>query len=628
SADCCLKLDALVDGLRGSLGHGCHFYFIDACRNEVSKAVAGSLIPFSMAGGEEPSVFVLQSTVAGAPSLVAGPFSKKLREGLRGAGKAKVWDPPITDSMKVRFDSLRRYLKDTLKNTQPITQSTSGELGESEAVLSVIAPVTPIKLTIAVPAGGEAVTGVAIVTPFDGAPVEHPITAATTILELPPKFYSVTVRLEGTEVEPALVTTEAFDDVVVTFQRASSAVVEEAAPDVARGVRVIVPEGAEVVLRHVAGGDVHELRATDRAVLQPGPHLSTLRDRDGHVLQREEIIVTDNAPIELRASESAGGLTRDAIERAFTSGTAAAASASALGVSTLDPDLHVRLAVLQAAHILRSRHDGFSPGRNRPDTGSAHVTPPVYVLAARPRDRAAVHVRINSGSEPAVWHEAADESIQLVAETTVAVVPGELLVTFAIEAQPTYTVASLARPDHATLIVLTFDEEGQRRLSQYLLPLGTRVTGRGAETNIDSRSVLRRVYTLARMIRAFRKRRRLSQEFTGREIDALLTGPWPDPIGAPLAAYELVRRRKAGETERLAQAAEKMARAFPDLPDTAALARLAGIGDSVLSGVPLFLDGLRAFPDLDAWLPYPAGLLDFGGPWTAWRDAVPGPAGE
>src|SRR6476659_119665 len=73
SADCCLKLDGLIDGLRGSLGHGCHFYFVDACRNEVPKAIAGSLIPFNMEGGEEPSVFVLQSTVAGTPSLVAGP---------------------------------------------------------------------------------------------------------------------------------------------------------------------------------------------------------------------------------------------------------------------------------------------------------------------------------------------------------------------------------------------------------------------------------------------------------------------------------------------------------------------------------------------------------------------------
>ena len=138
---------------------GCHYYFIDACRNEVTKAIAGSLMPFESDGDEEPSWFVLQSTVAGSPALVGGPFAATLRDGLNGAGKAKVWDPPIVDSMKVRFDSLRRYVTEAVKGSQPITQKSGGEKGESDVVLATIKPVEPSIVTITLADTPEVVNG-------------------------------------------------------------------------------------------------------------------------------------------------------------------------------------------------------------------------------------------------------------------------------------------------------------------------------------------------------------------------------------------------------------------------------------------------------------------------------------
>src|SRR5260370_19167656 len=41
----CFKLDALIAGLRSSLGIGCHYYFVDACRNEVKKAIGSVIMP-------------------------------------------------------------------------------------------------------------------------------------------------------------------------------------------------------------------------------------------------------------------------------------------------------------------------------------------------------------------------------------------------------------------------------------------------------------------------------------------------------------------------------------------------------------------------------------------------------
>ena len=63
---------------------------------------------------------------------------------------------------------------------------------------------------------------------------------------------------------------------------------------------------------------------------------------------------------------------------------------------------------------------------------------------------------------------------------------------------------------------------------------------------------------------------------------------------------------------------------FQDLPDTAALSRLMGKDIGRPEGPPLFLDGLRAFPDERTWLPLPASHLDYASPWTAWRAAVNG----
>jgi hypothetical protein len=78
---------------------------------------------------------------------------------------------------------------------------------------------------------------------------------------------------------------------------------------------------------------------------------------------------------------------------------------------------------------------------------------------------------------------------------------------------------------------------------------------------------------------------------------------------------------RRGRTKDIDTIVDNMQRFFPDLPDTAALARLSG-QDAKPVGPPLFLDGLRAFDDYAKCLPLPAGHLDFSSPWTAWRAAV------
>ena len=78
---------------------------------------------------------------------------------------------------------------------------------------------------------------------------------------------------------------------------------------------------------------------------------------------------------------------------------------------------------------------------------------------------------------------------------------------------------------------------------------------------------------LALLSRAFRKRRKLAEEFKNHELDQLLMAKWLDPIGASLATYECVRRN---QRKFLKKVASNMTDFFGDLPDTAAIARIAG----------------------------------------------------
>jgi len=199
--------------------------------------------------------------------------------------------------------------------------------------------------------------------------------------------------------------------------------------------------------------------------------------------------------------------------------------------------------------------------------------------------------------------------------------PGPKLVGFRLPDHPTWTVASLTTPNRATLITLTLDE-GVAHISQYLLPIGHLVTELPGELRqfVQSRiNPLDDVRALAMAGRAFRRRGDIGREVTASAIEELFYAKWVDPIGSAFAAYQALRR---GATDTVQYVARNMLRFFPELPDSAALATLAGLPALRPAGVPLFLDGLRAYPDYASWLPLPAGLLDFTSPWTAWRGAL------
>jgi len=567
SGDCCLNLDQIVTWLRDHLGPGAHYFFIDACRNKLngSQVTVGSLLPTDLNAMPEASSFVLQSTVDGAVATVGDAFPKTLLEGLRGRGTAKAWDPKVETAMFVRYDSLRRFLKDALESKQPITSKVSGELGESDAVFAKIEPVPIVKCTIAI-AGRLAGDLCTVIVKRARAAADPPrdLGAASPPLELQPDSYTLSVKIKDASVVPSVTTVELYEDQTLRFQK-------QAAGAVAFGFE-----------------STRSDPTPDTSVpLKPSiPHMSI-------------------------SSRLPGG--NDGLE-----------FSESLGGPVADTDLNLWLALLGGGRILGSQGDyskiaGF-PLHNFSNEPAA--ASPVYVLAGFEDPDTKLQVSISDGAT-GHWQEATQPGgMPGICEAYSVAQRGLTLVSFRLAGELAYTVASLASPNRGTLITLTLDDDGEFCVSQYLLPLGHLIGQLPEEVRarLKWRNHLSDVRFLAQASGAFRKRRNVFKEqLSRRELLDLLNAKWLDPIAASLASYELLRR---GETKPMAKVVGNMQRFFPDFPDTFALAKLIGEVAPRPACPPLFFDGLRAFPDYAEWLPLPASHLDFTSPWTAWRAAV------
>src|SRR5687767_10874554 len=107
----CLKLDEIKTKLWKSLGPKHHYYFIDACRNQIPQEAidpAGTGLGFPTSQLGTPTVYKLFSTAQGAVSKTQSGFTPLLIKGLNGGGRAKGLR---TGRMYVIFDLLGAYMR-------------------------------------------------------------------------------------------------------------------------------------------------------------------------------------------------------------------------------------------------------------------------------------------------------------------------------------------------------------------------------------------------------------------------------------------------------------------------------------------------------------------------------------
>lgn len=633
SGNACLNLDQIIAWLRAHLGAGRHFYFIDACRNALDRTqvVVGDLLPFDPQASGEASTYVLQSTADGAVAAVNGKFSATLIEGLKGKGRAKIWDGQATDKMYVRYDSLRAHMKNLLANVQKITSRVDGSDGESEGILATLMPVPKSKCTITIEGSPAAVNAEIILRRGrSGTDQRQPLSSQPAVIELEPDDYAVALRLNNEAAETSTpMPVDLYDHRNIVFKPAPASGLESVAPpteSTIADVHIVVPPGATFDIRNMNTGLVKSFTQSVHERLPSGRYFTSLRS-GGQVFKRQDVDLNGGAHT-LNVAEWRRSAPHAAIASQLPSyavqGDALDFSES-LGGAITDPDLDLWLALIGGGRILGrlgeySKLAGFPL---RDFSNEVAGASPIYVLAGLENPAAMLEVGVSRTAD-VTWTRAPEPiAMPGIREAYFPQQTGWRLVSFRIDGGIPYTVASLASPNRAMLITLTLDSEDNFRISQYLLPLGHLVHNlpRVVEQRLNGRNHLRDVKFLAQASRAFRRRRNLSKELPVEELGDLLSTKWLDPIASSLAAYECIRRNRKDE---MGGVIENMTAYFNDLPDSAALARLMGRDVIRPEGPPLFLDGLRAFPDHPTWLPLPAQYLDYASPWTAWRAAVSG----
>jgi hypothetical protein len=632
SGNACLNLDQIIAWLRAHLGTGRHFYFIDACRNKLDRTqiVVGDLLPIDPQASGEASTYLLQSTADGAVAAVKGKFSATLIEALKGKGRAKIWDGQATDKMYVRYDSLRAHMKSLLANVQKITSKVDGSDGESDGVLAILA-VPESECTIIIEGSPAAVDAeIVLRRGRSGADERRPLSSQPAVIKLEPDDYAVSLRLNNEAAETVTpMPVDLYDNRIIVFKpaapRGGLESMSSAPESTISDVHIVVPPDATFDIRNMNTGFEKSFTQSTRESLPPGRYYTTLRSRDGQVFKRQDLDLGGGEHT-LNVAEWRQSAPHVAIVSQLppyaVQGDAVFFSES-LGAPVTDPDLDLWLALIGGGRILGSFGNYSKLGAfplhdfSNEESGAA----PIYVLAGLENTAAVLEVGVSRDADVPWTRATLPDAMPGIREAYFPAQAGWRLVSFRIDGGAPYTVASMASPNRAMLITLTLDGEDNIRVSQYLLPLRHLVHNLPpvVEQMLSGRNHLLDVKFLAQASRAFRKRRELSKELPMEQLRELLYAKWLDPIASSLAAYECIRRNRKDEMH---EVIENMTAYFKDLPDTAALAKLMGRDVARPEGPPLFLDGLRAFPDDRKWLPLSAGHLDYASPWTAWRAAV------
>jgi hypothetical protein len=635
SGNACLNLDQIIAWLRAHLGAGRHFYFIDACRNALDRTqvVVGDLLPFDPQASGEASTYVLQSTADGAVAAVNGKFSATLIDGLKGKGRAKIWDGQATDKMYVRYDSLRAHMKSLLANIQKITSRVDGSDGESDGVLATLMPVPKSKCTITIEGSPAAVNAeIVLRRGRSGTDQRQPLSSQPVVIELEPDDYAVSLRLNNEAAETATpMPVDLYDHRSIVFKPATAMLrgLESIAPrteSTIADVHIVVPPGATFDIRNMNTGLVKSFTQSVHERLPSGRYFTTLRS-DGQVFKRQDVDL-DGGVHTLNVAEWRRSAPHAAIASQLPDGAVqgdAVDFSESLGGAISDPDLDLWLALVGGGRILGrlGEYSKLAPFPLHDFSNESSGAAPIYVLAGLENPAAVLEVGVSRTADVRWTRATQPDAMPGIREAYFPQQAGWQLVSFRIDGADPYTVASLATPNRVMLITVTLDSDEAIRISQYLLPLGHLVPNLPpvVAERLSRRNPLLDVKFLAQASRAFRKRRDLAKELPMERLNDLLRTKWLDPIASSLAAYECIRRNRK---EDMHEVVDNMTTYFNDLPDTAALARLMGRDVARPEGPPLFLDGLRAFPDYPTWLPLPAQHLDYASPWTAWRAAVTG----
>jgi hypothetical protein len=628
SGNACLKIDEIQKWLRLCMGPSDHFYFIDACRNDTSERdiKVGSLgLTYDNSWLGIPTVYTLYSTVEGAVAVAKSDFVKLLITALKGVGRAKVWRGA---DMAVFFRSVKDYVEKKLTG-QAIDERKEGS---RDGLIREIAPPPAFKCEVVVQNAAPTDLFTLTVRDARGSPVATmqfagPNGSFTRV----PDDYNLQLTSPAASVDPLdPLPADLYDNCKVRFvKRAPMKGPLLGTPPAGGPVDVTVhaPAWAKIILRHLDRDETVEGTGTFSEWLTPGRYLvKTVDERRGVTIRRQTVEVAGAQRLQLDLRKFDSSPLRDAL----LGGIPGAHYGGAVDMSeslgpTPDQGLDLWLAVIGASRIVGGPGDfsklGPLPLASFADT--ALNDSQLYLLAGFDEAQTRLAVGLSAGPEVTLQPLQSHRSFPGLFEFTSRAPPGYRLISVQIDEKAPVSVGACTLPNRATLITLTTDDDGGLCVQQFILPikhLADRLSPQEQAYFVET--PLRSVQRMVEIQRQFARSEELRSLLSLKELDQLLHLKWFEPIVAVLAAYELARR---GELQYLREVVGNLRSFFAEIPDTEAIAKMAGPDWHMPAHPPLVLDGFLSLNMPSELLPLDSETLDFRGPWTEWKGAVSAP---
>jgi hypothetical protein len=647
SGNACLKLSEIQFMLYQCLGPGTHFYFVDACRNpvsarEVNPGGLGWNRPPSQLG--QPGVFTLFSAERGNFAAVCSGFAPAVVDGLGGRGRAKRRDGV---EMWVSFDSLRTYLETTL------AQRIATDPGPGPGRILHIDPIPTYRCTVQVKNAAGADQFTARLLNAFRVPVDQPVSfqGQRTVLQNYPDDYFVQVTHQQYELKPSdPAKIDLYDDCTVEFEKTLQAAAPPAplAPPPPVPVSITGPPATELELTNLGTGEVvarqHDAFA---GALQPGRYQVRVLESGWTALRNLRFAVgssegaggegTTTSPVGLHidaASRDPSPLRESLLRLIPGAHDSSRVDFSEMLGPMATEDLGLWLAILGASRILGIEFSKLSalPLASFDDVEAG--ASPIYILAAAegPFGVAEAGVSQPGNDRPPIQPMRKVAGIPGFYELWADGAPGAHLVFLRSAGQAASATVIYCLPNRATLLTAATSKTGELQIHQFILPIGK------LKPNLTPMEQATQPANFLEAIRftalAQKQMARLRSPAPPASSDLandpklvqdrmlwadLLHGKWFDPVMALMAAYELAGTSKSSDAAPLLEEALTNLRTyFSELPDVELIAKIAGLPHTEPHSLPLFLAGLHALSDPDPLMPFPAGKLEYTGPWITW----------
>jgi len=599
--DKCIRLDELRNDLLLAMGPDTHYWFVEACRNEVDFRVGDLALTLRRSVKGKGEANTLFATAPGAPARAQSKFPQALLSSLRGDGRAKTW---AEGSYWVTFPAVADVVRDAV---QPEGMEIDAQPAWPPGRILQLPVVPDVMVSVDIRGARDGERYLLWLT-GERPPIKRWLTWPEQQIHVPPGRYYVSLLRDGTEETEAIsfpreTAIPIYEPVTLEFDCNTTA-----GPP-GQGFTVFGPSAPTALLRVTqATGDTWLSAGTPRH-FDPlhGPLSMQLFDRDEPVISLEH-----RGQRTLYSDEFLHGqfALSDLSERAPAE-------------DVFDPDPALKLSLLAAAAIGDvdpyapmlagiPKFDGLTPAQ----ASVYAMTPPNGGVMTVHSDLQSARLTLIEGLTPASCHAAVSAGPAEPHRVHLQIPGGDMVI----------PIVALA--GRVTVIVVqpvpgAPSQSRRWRVHQFALEPG--------HLAANDPAVLLSAVRFSVLVQ-----RRIDQERPAMPAEPdrehaqlwaqLLAGRWPDPLTMLLAAYELVRRGALTTDDRgallnLIESLREYGTTFA--ADLAVLDALATGHEPRSVGEPLVLDGLIALGGEEA-IARPKGMaLDYRSAWTCWQ-AWPG----